>query len=127
MIMSVRYVATRLLVAAVLAALAGLVGGSWYLAGVFGGLSFVALMVVRRGGRYLTTANGAVVRRDERGREIADRAARNGFVVLVLATGVLAMVFHALGRGAVPVGLLDGALVLGALAWLASDLWQRRD
>jgi hypothetical protein len=126
MSMSFRYVATRLFVAAVMAVLVGLVGGSWYLAGVFGGLSFVVLMVARRGGRYLTSADGSVLRRDERGREIADRAARNGFVVLMLATGTLSMVFHALGRAAVPVGLLEGALALAALAWLASDLWQRR-
>ncbi len=126
MILSARYVATRLFVAVVLAVLAGLVSGSAYLAGMFGGLIFVVLLVARRSGRYLSTANGAILRRDERGREIADRAARNGFVVLVLATGGLAMVFHALGRTAVPVGLLEGALALGALAWLASDLWQRR-
>ena len=124
--MSARYVATRLLVAAVITVLAGLVGGSWYLAGVFGGLGFVVPMVARRGGRSFTTANGSVLRRDERGREIADRAARNGFVVLVAATGALAMAFHAPGRAAVPVGLLEEALALGALAWLASDLWQRR-
>lgn len=126
MSMSARYVVTRLLVAAVLAVLVGLVSGSSYLAGAVGGLGFVVLLVARRSGRYLTTADGAVLRRDERGREIADRAARNGFVVLVLATGALSMVFHALGRTAVPVGLLEGALALAALAWLASDLWQRR-
>ncbi len=126
MILPARYVATRLLVAVVLAVLAGAVSGSAYVAGMFGGLIFVVLLVARRSGRYLTTGDGAVLRRDERGREIADRAARSGFVVLVLATGALALVYHALGRAAVPVGLLEGALALGALSWLASDLWQRR-
>jgi len=31
-----------------------------------------------------------------------------------------------LGRASVPVGAVEGALAAGALAWLASDLWQRR-
>jgi len=124
--MPLAFVATRTLVAAALGALAVLVGASWYAAGVLAGVALVALLVTRRSGRYLSTDNGAVLRRDERGREIADRAARNGFVVLVLAVGAISAVSHALGRASVPVGAVEGALAAGALAWLASDLWQRR-
>jgi len=124
--MPLAFVATRTLVAAALGALAVLVGASWYAAGVLAGVALVALLVARRSGRYLSTDNGAVLRRDERGREIADRAARNGFVVLVLAVGAISAVSHALGRASVPVGAVEGALAAGALAWLASDLWQRR-
>jgi len=124
--MPLAFVATRTLVAAALGALAVLVGASWYAAGVLAGVALVALLVARRSGRYLSTDNGSVLRRDERGREIADRAARNGFVVLVLAVGAISAVSHALGRASVPVGAVEGALAAGALAWLASDLWQRR-
>ncbi len=126
MTMSPRYIATRLVVAVALALLAGLASGSSYVAGAVGGLAFVALLVARRSGRYLETGSAAVLDRDERGRTIADRAARNGFVVLVLATAALSMVSHALGRSTVSVALLEGSLALAALAWLASDLWQRR-
>lgn len=126
MMLSARYLAPRLLAVAALVVLAGLAGGSWYVAGLLGGVVLVALLALRRSGRYLVTAEGAVLQRDERGRAIADRAARNGFVVLVLATGALSIAFHVAGRTAVPLGLLEGAMALGALVWLASDLWQRR-
>ncbi|MEJ2287528.1 MAG: hypothetical protein P8Y02_02595 [Deinococcales bacterium] len=126
MTMSFRYLATRLVVATALALFAGLATGNAYVAGALGGVAFVALVVVRRSGRYLETSDGAVLQRDERGRSIADRAARNGFVVLVLATAALSLASHALGRSTVSVTLVEAALALGALTWLASDLWQRR-
>jgi len=124
--MPVSFVATRLLAAIVVGGLAVLVGASWYAAGALAGLAAVALLVASRQGRHLSTANGAVLRRDERGRMIADRAARNGFVVLLLAVAAITVAAHALGRTSVSVGLVDAALAAGALAWLASDLWQRR-
>ncbi|HKI56968.1 MAG TPA: hypothetical protein VKB31_07420 [Trueperaceae bacterium] len=120
------FVATRLLAAIVVGGLAVLVGASWYAAGALAGLAAVGLLVASRQGRHLSTANGAVLRRDERGRMIADRAARNGFVVLLLAVAAITVAAHALGRTSVSVGLVDAALAAGALAWLASDLWQRR-
>ena len=124
--MPVSFVATRLLAAIVVGGLAVLVGASWYAAGALAGLAAVGLLVASRQGRHLSTANGAVLRRDERGRMIADRAARNGFVVLLLAVAAITVAAHALGRTSVSVGLVDAALAAGALAWLASDLWQRR-
>ncbi len=120
------FVAARLLAAALLGGLAALAGASWYVAGALAGVAAVALLVARRQGRYLAGQRGAVLQRDERGRMIADRAARNGFVVLVLAVGAISIVAHALGRASIPLGLLEGALAAGALAWLASDAWQRR-
>jgi len=124
--MPVSFVATRLLAAIVVGGLAVLVGASWYAAGALAGLAAVGLLVASRQGRHLSTANGAVLRRDERGRMIADRAARNGFVVLLLGVAAITLAAHALGRTSVSVGLVDAALAAGALAWLASDLWQRR-
>jgi len=121
------YLLTRLAAAVALGVLAGLAAGSWYIGGLFGGGAFAVLLVARRSGRYLGTPRGAVLTRDERGRSIADRAARNGFVVLLLAIAAVTVVGHVLGRSAAPLPLLDAALALGALTWLASDVWQRRN
>lgn len=123
---SIPYLLTRWAAAAVLGLLAGLATGSWYLGGLFGGVALVALLVLRRSGRYLGTPQGAVLARDERGRTIADRAARNGFVVLMLTLAAVAVAGHALGRSAVPLPWIDALLALAGVTWLASDLWQRR-
>ncbi len=123
---SIPYLLTRWTAAAVLGLLAGLATGSWYLGGLFGGVAFVALLVLRRSGRYLGTPQGAVLARDERGRTIADRAARNGFAVMMLTLAAVAVAWHALGRSAVPLPWIDALLALAGVTWLASDLWQRR-
>lgn len=124
--MSVSFIAVRLLIAWAVAGLSLLAGASGYVAGLAAGLAFVGLLVLHGRGRYLHTGRGAVLARDERGRAIADRAARNGFVVLILAVTALSLATHGLGRSALPVAWLDAALAAGSLAWIASDLWQRR-
>lgn len=53
-------------------------------------------------------------------------AARNGFVVVILALGAARLSFHAAALPTAPTYLLDVILAAGGLTWLASDLLQRR-
>ncbi len=128
--MSIRlkYVLTRLPIVVALALLAALAGGSVWLVGAVAGAAGAAIALVPGGGRYGVRSGprGVALERDERGRLIADRAARNGFVVVVVALGAASIVLHASGRSVVPGYLLDLILAAGVLTWMGSDLLQRR-
>ena len=66
------------------------------------------------------------MRLDERMRAIRDRAARDGFIVLMLALALLALYFGFLRPGEVPLQLVMGVLGLGFLVYFVSDALQRQ-
>jgi hypothetical protein len=87
-----------------------------------------SLLWAPRSGRYAVHPELGVtaLRRDERTQTINDQAARNAFVVSMLALGGIAVYFGAIALATVPVALIRWVLVIAALTYFASDVWLRR-
>ena len=62
----------------------------------------------------------------ERGELIRDRAARNGFVGLMLAAAAVGVYATLAGLSDVPSSVMSGLVLLGVLVYFASDRWLRR-
>ena len=67
-----------------------------------------------------------MVRRDERTQVIADKAARNSFIVLMLAVASIAVTFGSITRTDVPIALVSLIGLLGMVVHFAADIWLRR-
>ena len=122
------YYASRAVISAVFAVLLALSGMAWWAAAVFG-LAILGLFLwAPRSGRYAVHPELGVtaLRRDERTQSFNDKAARNAFVVTMLAIAAIALYFGAAGSAAVPVALLEQILLVGVLAYFVSDffLWR---
>jgi hypothetical protein len=68
----------------------------------------------------------AAVRRDERTQAIADKAARNSFIVLMLAVASIAVYFGSIARTDVPIAPVSLLGLLGMIVHFAADIWLRR-
>ncbi len=68
----------------------------------------------------------AALRRDERNEMINDKAARNAFVIAMLALAAVTIYFGRLESAAVPLSFLKWILVAGAGAYFAFDFWLRK-
>ena len=66
------------------------------------------------------------LRRDERTQGITDKAAKNAFVVVMLAVLALILYYGRLAPAEVPLSALDLLLALGALTYFGTELWLRR-
>ena len=79
-------------------------------------------------GRYAVHPELGVtaLRRDERTQVVNDRAARNAFVISMLALGAITIYFGIIGAVVIPSSILKVLLGIGALAYFISDLWLRR-
>jgi predicted membrane-bound mannosyltransferase len=64
--------------------------------------------------------------RDERTQAIADKAARNSFIVLMLAVAPIAVYFGSIARTDVPIALVCLLPLLGMAVHFAADIWLRR-
>ncbi len=93
-----------------------------------GVVAFGWFLIAPHIGRYAVHPEYGVtaLRRDERAQAINDRAARNAFVVCMLAAAAVAIYYEAFAAASVPVDVLKWLLVLGAVAYYASDFWLRR-
>lgn len=122
------YYLSRLAIAAAFGALFVLTGSPVLLGVLVAALGFAWFLVAPRIGRYtVRPGSGAVaLSLDERGRAIRDSAARNAFVVCMLALGAVILYFHAQALPSVPTDVLLWVLVLGALVYYVSDFWVRR-
>jgi hypothetical protein len=63
------------------------------------------------------------VRRYERTQAIADKAARNSFNVLMLATASIAVYFGLIARTYVPIALVSLLWLLGMVVLFAAEIW----
>lgn len=122
------YWISRTLLSAVLGLLLYLVGAAWWLAVLVGIAAMGWFAWAPKSGRYAVTATTGEMpmRRDERGELIRDRAARNGFVGLMLAAAALGVYAALAGLSDVPSAAVSGLVLLGFLVYFASDLWLRR-
>jgi hypothetical protein len=79
-------------------------------------------------GRYSVHPEFGVtaLRRDEYTQTINDAAARNAFVVSMLAIGAIVIFSAAFGAGSIPIPMLKIVLSFGALTYFISDVWLRR-
>ncbi len=123
-----RYYLSRMIVTIVIAALFVLTGAPWWIAVGVLLLTLAFFLWAPASGRYVVRpelgARG--LQRDERTQTITHQAARNGFMVVVLALGLIALFFGTIVQKNVPVLLLNLVLALGFLTYFVSDLWLRR-
>jgi hypothetical protein len=122
------YYVSRALLSIVFGAVFLLAGSAWWIALLVGVIAFAWFFIAPRIGRYAVHPEFGVtaLRRDERSQGINDKAARNAFVVCMLAVAAVAIYYEALAAGSVPVDVVKWLLVLGAIAYYASDFLLRR-
>lgn len=117
----------RAALSALLALLLWLAGATWWLAVGVGVAALAWFALALQSGRYaVTSATATPLRRDERGELIRDRAARNGFVGLMVAAAALGVYATLAGLSDVPSSAMSGLVLLGFLVYFTSDLWLRR-
>lgn len=122
------YYLSRVVISAALGGILALAGSPWWMAVSIGVLALAFFVWAPRSGRYVVhPESGATpMRRDERTQAINDRAARNAFVVAMLATAAVAIYFGLVARANVPVIVLSSTLTLGLLTYFVSDAILRR-
>jgi len=122
------YYLSRVLISAALGGILALAGSPWWMSVSIGILALAFFVWAPRSGRYVVRAESgmAPLRRDERTQIINDRAARNAFVVSMLATAAAAIYFGLVARTNVPVMVLDITFAVGLLTYFVSDAILRR-
>jgi hypothetical protein len=122
------YYISRAVISIAFGALFAATGSAWWLSVLMGGLVFALFLWAPHSGRYAVHPELGItaLRRDERTQGINDKAARNAFVVSMLALGGIAVYFGALALATVPLAALKWVLVAGAVTYVGSDLWLRR-
>ncbi len=123
-----RYYISRTVISAALGGLFVLTGASWWMALLAAATAFAFFLWAPRSGRYAVHPKFGVtaLRRDERTQALSNKAARNAFVVAVLALATIAIAFGRVVRTDVPIGFLNGTIALATLTYFLSDLWLRR-
>jgi polyferredoxin len=125
--MKMAYIVSRGAVAAVFSGILYAGGLTWWIAALVGVLTFAFFLAAPRSGRYVVQGDGiAPLRRDERSGAIRDKAARNAFVVTILAVAGLTVAYGRVLDAAIPVSALSGILGLAAVAYAISELCLRR-
>ena len=103
-------------------------GSPWWMAVAVTVVACAWFLAAPRIGRYAVHPELGVtaLRRDERGSAINSAAARNAFVVCMLAVaGIIAYAGTAALDG-VPIAFLQWLLILGIVIYFGSDVWLRR-
>jgi hypothetical protein len=125
------YYALRLAISAAAGGAFVLGGLPWWIGVPVSILMLFFFFAAPRSGRYVVRTEGGPtpLRRDERGQTIADKAARNGFIAIVIAMGGLTIAYGSFLEQPVPVAALGSVLGLGLALALAvyalSDARQR--
>ncbi len=103
-------------------------GASWWVGILIAAVAFGWFLLAPRIGRYSVHPERGVtaLQRDERSQMINDKAARNAFVICMLAVAGVALYHHSLALSSVPTAVLEGILVLGAAVYYISDFLLRR-
>jgi nitrogen fixation-related uncharacterized protein len=100
----------------------------WW-SGALVGAAVIAFFLWAPGsGRYLDEPEGGTnpLRLDERMAAIRDRAARDGFVVLMLSLAALVLYFGLFQPGDIPFQWILGVTSFGFLAYFISDALRRQ-
>ena len=123
------YYISRTIVALAFGALFILIGADWWVGLVAGLIALLGFLWAPRSGRYVrqVQANGQLrLTHDENTRTIADKAARNGFVVSLITLAGLILYFWRNGAEAIPLSYAQIPLLLGILTFWLSDVLIRR-
>lgn len=123
------YYISRTVVAILFGMLFMLLGAEWWMGLLAGLLALAGFAWAPRSGRYVkeTGQDGQVrLAHDENTRAIADKAARNGFVVSMILLAVLTLYFWQVGQEMIPIQYLQAVLVSGLLTYAISDTVIRR-
>ncbi len=123
-----KYYASRVAAVAVAVGLLLVAGSPWWVVTAIGVLALGFFLLAPRSGRYVVKAEcgATALRRDERTQAVAHKAARNGFIALMLATAAVALYWGAIVKAAVPTYVLYVLVALGWVVYFASDSWLRR-
>lgn len=123
-----KYYISRAVVSAFFGWLFVLAGSTWWTGALVGALAFLWFLAAPRLGRYAVDPDRGfmALQRDERTSAIHNTAARNAFVICMLAAGGVVLYAASQSMPAVPVALFQALLALGALVYYASDFWLRR-
>lgn len=122
------YYTSRAIITVAFAFLLALTGMEWWLAALMGAIVLVFFLWAPHSGRYAVHPEFGVtaMRRDERTQAINDKAARNAFIAVMFAIAGIAIYFGSIASAAVPVVILERAMILGALTYFVSDFFLRR-
>jgi hypothetical protein len=122
------YYVTRAAIAVAVGTLLGFAGVTWWAAALVSVLVMGFFVWAPRGGRYLTTKDGgaAPFRTDEWTRHVRDVSARNALMVGALGYAVVMVVAVVRDEEAVSLEVLGVLGAVAALAYVATDFWQRR-
>jgi hypothetical protein len=122
------YYLSRILISAAFGSLLFLTGSPVWLAVLLSGLILALFIWAPRSGRYSVYPEFGVtaLRRDEFTQTINDKAARNAFVVSMLAVAAIAIYFGSSGAASIPIGIIQIVLIIGAVTYLVSDLLLRK-
>ena len=122
------YYLSRAVISIGFGALFLLSGSSWWAALLVAAVAFGWFLLAPHIGRYSVHPEFGVtaLRRDERSQLINDKAARNAFVVSILAVAGAAIYFEAIALAAAPIAVFKWLLILGAAAYYVSDFWLRK-
>ena len=122
------YYVSRTLISVGLGILLAATGTTWWVAALMAGIVFLLFLWAPQSGRYAVHPELGVtaLRRDERTQGITDKAARNAFVVIMLAVLALVLYYGRHEPAKIPLSALDLLIALGALTYFGTDLWLRR-
>ena len=122
------YYISRAMVSILFGVLFASTGSSWWTGLVVGILAFAWFLIAPHIGRYSVYPEYGVtaLRRDERAQLINDKAARNAFVVSMLALGAIVIYYGTLAATSAPIAVFKWIIVFGVLIYYASDFWLRK-
>jgi hypothetical protein len=122
------YYMSRAVISVAFGALFAFTGPSWWTGVIVGTLAFTWFLLAPHIGRYSVHPEFGVtaLRRDERAQVINDKAARNAFVISMLALGGIIIYFGTFTVASVPIAVFKWILILGVLVYYVSDFWLRR-
>ncbi len=122
------YYLSRAILSGAIGAFVLLAGAAWWIGVLVALVAFAFFWWAPRLGRYAVQPDkGAMaLQRDERSRAINAAAGLNAFVISMLALGGVILYFGMLASRDVPVMVLEGLLILGAVVYYATDFWLRR-
>jgi hypothetical protein len=122
------YYLSRAVISAAFGLLIASISSSWWTGILAGILAFAWFVLAPHIGRYVVHPEFGVtaLRRDERAEIINDKAARNAFVISMLALGGMIVYFETLSLSSVPISIFKWLLIMGVLIYYVSDFWLRK-